>query len=65
MNEKLIERPKKFDKRAYNDSYQKEHYISIAARVKPEVAERVNDYCKNNKMSKAEFIALAIDTLDK
>ncbi len=65
MDSKFIERPKKFDQRAYNDKYQKEHYVSIAARVKPDLAERVNDYCKNNNMSKAEFIALAIEALDK
>ncbi len=65
MDEKFIERPKKFNQREYNDKYQKEHYISIAARVKPDLAERVNVYCQNNHMSKAEFIAAAIDALDK
>lgn len=61
MDSKFIERPKKFD----NVEYKKTHYKRISVDVKPDLAERVNDYCRNNNMSKAEFIALAIETLDK
>ncbi len=61
MDKNYIERPKKFNQ----NEYKKQHYINFNAALKPDVSERVNDYCKNNKMSKAEFIALAIDILDK
>ncbi len=65
MNEKYIERPKKFDKTKYNHEYTKKNYTPFSTVLKPDLAERVNDYCKNNKMSKAEFIALAIELMDK
>lgn len=64
MDRKSIERPKTFDKRAYNDRYQKEHYISIAARVKPDIAERINNYCTDMGISKADFLKLAIDIIE-
>lgn len=64
MDRNNIERPKKFNQREYNDKYQKEHYISIAARVKPNVAERINNYCTDMGISKAEFLQRAIDVLD-
>ena len=65
MNNKYIERPKQFDKRAYNDDYQKKHYVSFAARIKPDLQERINNYCKDNNIkSKSEFLKMAIDILE-
>lgn len=64
MDRKNIERAKKFNQREYNDKYQKEHYISIAARVKPDVAERINSYCTDMGISKADFLKLAIDIIE-
>ncbi len=65
MDEKFIERPTKFDKRAYDNNYQKTHYAQFNLRIAPELKQRIDNYCKNNNISKSEFLRLAIDTLDK
>ncbi len=65
MDEKFIERPKKFNQREYTNEYRKNNYVSICAQVKPELKQQIDDYCKDNNISKSEFLRLAIDTLDK
>lgn len=55
MNEKFIERPKKFDKVAYN----KERYRQLKAEIKPDDYNIIDTYCKGNGISKAQFIVEA------
>lgn len=55
MDKKFIERPKEFDKAKYN----KEHYKQLKIEIKPDDYDVIDDYCKNNKISKAKFIVEA------
>lgn len=63
MDRKNIERPKNFNQRAYNDQYQKDHYSSFAARVKPDLKQEIDDYCKDQGISKSEFLRRSLDAL--
>lgn len=65
LDSKFIERPKKFDKSAYNSNYSKTHYKRFAADIPPELMERVNAYCTEMGISKPEFIRRAIEALEK
>ncbi len=65
MNEKYIERPKKFDKRAYDNNYQKTHYAQFNLRIAPDLKQRIDNYCSDNNISKSEFLRIAIEALDK
>ena len=62
MDRKYIERPKMSDeerKRKHieaNKKYNKENYKQLKVNVKPDDFSMVDDYCKNNKISKAKFI---------
>lgn len=64
MDKKYIEFPNKFDKKEYDRQYNKEHYVRFSASVKPELKERIDDYCKNEKISKTEFLRRAIDMFE-
>ncbi|MDE7294671.1 MAG: hypothetical protein K2N72_09640 [Oscillospiraceae bacterium] len=55
MDKKNIERPKKFDKAAYN----KDRYKQLKAEIKPEDYNLIDTYCKTNGISKAKFIVEA------
>ncbi len=59
MNEKYIERPKKFDKIAYN----KDNYVCLSLRVKPELKQEIDEYCTDLGISKPEFLRRAIEAL--
>lgn len=65
MDEKYMERPPKFNKSEYNTKYQKEHYVRFVADLKPEEKQRVDDYCKDEGISKPEFIRRALEILEK
>ena len=56
---------KQYNKKEYNRQYDKEHYIMFGARLKPELFYKVDDYCKDHHISKAEFISRAIDLLEQ
>lgn len=60
MDNKYIERPPKFDQNAYK----KAHYKRFSTDISPDTMERIADYCKACNISKADFLRLAIDTLD-
>ncbi len=64
MDKKYIERQKKFDKNKYNSNYSKEHYARFSVDVKPEIKERIDNYCKEAGISKAEFLRQAIDLFE-
>ncbi|MCM1329962.1 MAG: hypothetical protein NC253_11035 [Ruminococcus sp.] len=66
MESKYIERPPKMSDEERrkkhieaNKKYNKENYKKIQANVKPEDYQIIDDYCKNNKISKAKFIVEA------
>ncbi len=59
MDKKFIERPKKFDRNAYN----KENYAQFSLRIKPELKSEIDEYCNENGISKSEFLRRAIDVL--
>lgn len=62
---KYIEYPNKFDKKEYDKNYKKEHYARFVADLKPEEKQRVDDYCKDEGISKADFIRRALDILER
>lgn len=64
MDSKFIERPKKFNQKEYNKNYRKDHYNTFSTTVKPELKNRIDFYCQCKGISKAEFLQLAIDTLE-
>lgn len=55
MDKKYIERPKEFDKAAYN----KVHYKQLKANIKPDDYNIIDAHCKDKKISKAQFIVAA------
>lgn len=60
LEEKYIERPKRFDKNEYN----KTHFKQFNVKIKPALSERINNYCNDVGISKAEFLQKAIDVLE-
>lgn len=50
---------KKFDKNAYNTAYNKTNYKQLKVEVKPHIYIMIDDYCKQNNLSKAMFITRA------
>ncbi len=59
MDEKFIERPKKFDRNDYDKEYKKSHYKRIGISVKPEIYNIIDTYCKDNEIDKTNFIITA------
>ncbi len=64
LDKKDIEHPKKFDKKEYNRQYTKNNYKRFNTVIKPELAERINNYCTESGISKAEFLQRAIDIIE-
>ncbi|MEZ3454918.1 MAG: ribbon-helix-helix domain-containing protein [Oscillospiraceae bacterium] len=64
MDKKYIERPKTFNKREYNKEYQKNHYKQVTLSLTPELKERLDKYCSQEKISRSEFIRRALDVLE-
>lgn len=50
---------KKFDKNAYNMAYNKSNYKQLKVEVKPTIYTMIDDYCKQNQISKATLITRA------
>ena len=46
----------KFDKVAYNKEYNSKKYKQLKVEIKPEDYSLIDNYCKNNNISKAQFI---------
>lgn len=46
----------KFDKIAYNKEYNSKKYKQLKAEIKPEDYDLIDNFCKNNNISKASFI---------
>lgn len=64
MDKKYFEYPNKLDRKEYEKKYKKEHYARFSADLKPEEKQRVDDYCKDEGISKADFIRRALDMLE-
>ena len=66
MDKKYIERPAKakFNKSAYNKQYDKDNYKKFSTVIKPDLFIQIDDFCKNHNISKADFLKLAITTLE-
>ena len=54
-----------FNQNEYIKQYQKEHYKQFKINIKPDLFTRIDDYCKDNKISRSEFLAQAIELLEK
>ena len=50
---------KKFDENAYKAAYNKNHYKQMKVDLKPEVVDKILNYCKDMNISKAKFVQLA------
>lgn len=50
---------KKFDKIAYNSTYNKKNYKKMSVDLRPEVIYKINNFCKDMNISKAKFVQLA------
>ncbi len=59
MNEKYIERPKKFDQK----EYKKNHYAHLSCYLEPELKQEIDEYCSDLGISKPEFLRRAIEAL--
>ena len=45
--------------------YNKKTYVQFAARIKPDLSQRIEDYTKREGISKPQFLERAINTLEK
>ena len=50
---------KKFDQNAYKAAYNKEKYKDFNMKIKPEIADKIMNFCKDMNISKAKFVQLA------
>lgn len=48
---------------AVKDRYNKKAYKAFNVRLKPELFNRVEGYCKNNNLSRSQFLSIAINLL--
>lgn len=44
--------------------YNRKAYKQFNVQIKPELYERITDYCEVNNLSRSQFLSLAISTLD-
>lgn len=56
---------KKFNATEYKREYAKSHYKHFSVSVSPELKERLDNYCRDMKISKSEFIRRALDVLEE
>lgn len=47
---------KKFDQKAYIQAYNKENYKNMQMSVKPEIFEKITNFCKDVQISRTEFM---------
>lgn len=45
--------------------YNKKNYKQFATQIKPDLYEEIDGFCKDNSLSKPEFLKLAIEILKK
>ena len=47
------------------DRYNKKAYKRFASQIKPDLFERIDKYCKEQGLSRSQFLAKAIDLMEK
>lgn len=45
--------------------YNKKAYKSFSSQIKPDLFERIDKYCKERGLSRSQFLAKAIDLMEK
>ena len=63
MDRNNIEREKTFNKKEYDKNYKKEHYKQFNTNISMELNDQITNYCKDNGITKADFLRLAIDKI--
>ena len=63
MDKKFIEREKTFNKKEYDKEYRKKNYRQFAVNISIDFYEQIENYCKDNGISKADFLRLAADII--
>lgn len=48
---------------ASKNKYNKKAYENFNVRIKPELFARIDEYCKENNLSRSQFLQKAIDAL--
>ena len=56
MDKKFIEREKTFNKKEYDKEYRKKNYRQFAVNISIDFYEQIENYCKDNGISKADFL---------
>lgn len=63
MDKKYIEREKTFNKKEYNRRYDEQNYKQFNTKISISLNEQIVNYCKDNGISKADFLKLAVDKI--
>lgn len=63
MDRNNIEREKIFNKREYDKEFRKKNYKQFAVNLSTELNDQITNYCKDNGITKADFLRLAIDKI--
>ncbi len=61
----ILEEKKKFDKKAYDIEYRKNHKLRLAVDLSIEEMKELNELIKKAKITKAQFVKNAIKELKK
>lgn len=48
----------------YNTKYNKENYVNFSLKIKPELNNKIVNYCKSKNISRPEFLERAIEALN-
>lgn len=63
MDRNNIEREKIFNKKEYDKEYHKKNYKRFGVDISIELNNQITNYCKDNGITKADFLRLAIDKI--
>ncbi len=63
MDSNNIERVKTFNKKEYDKEFRKKNYKQFAVNLSTELNDQITNYCKDNGITKADFLRLAIDKI--
>ena len=63
MDKNNIIREKTFNRNEYNREYNARNYKKFGVNISIPLYEQIENYCKDNGMTKADFLRLAIDVI--
>lgn len=63
MDSNNIERVKTFNKKEYDKEFRKKNYKQFAVNIPIPLFEKIENYCKDNGITKADFLRMAIDKI--